>query len=146
VDRWKRASAVFWRAEPAPALVLYFLLMTATALYMHLAGGHIASSLGSLHSIIARDVSAGGLAVYAFFVWRMWLGGGMFWSLSLGWQLLLLVVMVNACYRTPNLAVFGLLALALAGLVPLFAAAVLDRVSPPAKRATPRAAGRALVN
>jgi hypothetical protein len=128
------------------ALVLYFLLITATAGYTHLVGGHIGTSRGSLHSLIARDFSGRGLAIYAVFTWRMWVGGAISWSLSVLWQLVLLVVTVNACWRTPNPALFGLLALVLAGLVPLFAAAVLDRVSPPAKRAKPRVADRALAH
>jgi hypothetical protein len=52
----------------------------------------------------------------------------------------MLVVTVNACYQRPNLALFGLLALVLASLVPLFASAVLDRVTHPVKHATLRAA------
>jgi hypothetical protein len=140
VDRWKRASAVLWQTEPAPALVLYFLLAVATAGYVDLVGGHFAGGLGSLHSLIGRDASSGGLFMYAFFTWRIWLGGATAWGLSLLWKLVLLVVTVNACYRTPDLALFGLLGLLLAGLVPLFASAVLDRVTHPVRHATLRAA------
>jgi hypothetical protein len=102
VDRWKQAWAELWRTEPAPALVLYFLLAAATAGYVHIAGVHFASGLGSPHTLIDRDGSTAGLVTYAFLTWCIWLGGSRSWSLSLLWQLLVLVVTVNACYRTPE--------------------------------------------
>lgn len=139
MNRWKRALAVLWRTEPAPALVLYFLLAAATSRYLHFFGAHFVSNLGSLHTLASRDATSAGLVVYAFFTWRIWLGGALAWSLSLLWQLLLLVVTVNACYRTRDPAMFGLLALSLASLVPLFASAVLHRVNQPAEHATRRA-------
>jgi hypothetical protein len=143
MDRWTRASAVLWRTEPAPALVLYFLLAAATAGYLHIVGAHFASGLGSLHTLAVKAMSSAGLVIYAFFTWRIWNGGAVAWSLSLLWKLLFLVVTVNACYRTPDPALFGLLALCLASLVPLFAWAVLDRVSQPVEHATFRAMRRA---
>jgi hypothetical protein len=134
---------VLWRTEPAPALVLYFLLAAATGRYLHVVGPHFNSGLGSLHTLARRDASSAGLVVYAFFTWRIWLGSAVAWSLSLMWQLLLLVVTVNACWRTPDPALFGLVALTLASLVPLFAWAVLDRVSRRVEHKTLRAMRRA---
>jgi hypothetical protein len=126
VTRWKAALRVLWRTEPALALALYFLLAAASAGYVDLAGGHLASSLGTLTT---RYMSIGGIAVYAFFTWRMWLGGGISWTLSVMLKLLCVVVTAIACYRAPGPFVVGLLALTLGSLVPLFAPAVLDRVS-----------------
>jgi len=129
VERWTAAWKVFWRAEPALALVVYLLLAAATTGYVDLYGGHLASGLGSLRTLIRQDSSPGYLATFAFFAWRMWLGGGYSWTLSLVWKLIFAAGAADACYRAPGPFEFGLLALALAGLCPLFTAAVLDRVT-----------------
>jgi hypothetical protein len=144
VDRWTSAWKVFWRAEPAGALVAFLLLAAATTGYVDLCGGHLASGPGSLHTLIRQDASPGYLALYAFFCWRMWLGGGYSWTLSLVWKLGFAAAAADACYQAPGLLEFGLLALALAGLCPLFTAAVLDRVTDRSHRyATIRAIRRA---
>ncbi|HXW46250.1 MAG TPA: hypothetical protein VEL03_15795 [Streptosporangiaceae bacterium] len=133
MTRWKAALGGLWRSEPAVPLVLYFLLAVATAGYISLAGGHLPSGL---------DLPVGTLPVAAFFTWRMWLGGGYSWTLSVVWRLLSVVVSADACFRAPGLYVFGLLALTLASLLPLFAAAVLDRVTDRSYKFAPLAAIR----
>jgi hypothetical protein len=144
MDRWTQAWKVFWRAEPALVLVVYLLLAAATTGYVDLCGGHLASGLGSLRTLIRQDASPAYLATYAFFAWRMWLGGGYSWTLSLVWKLGFAAAAAYASYRAPGLFEFGLLALALVGLAPLFAAAVLDRVTDRSGRyATIRAIRRA---
>jgi hypothetical protein len=145
MDRWTPAWKAFWRAEPALALVAYVLLAAAATGYVGLYGGHLARGLGSLHKLISQDASPGYLAVSAVFAWRMWLGGGYSWTLSLMWKLIFAAGAADACYQAPGLFEFGLLALALAGLAPLFAAPVLDRVTDRSyKYATIRAVRRAL--
>ena len=126
MTRWKAALGGLWRSEPALPLALYFLLIAASTGYISLAGGHLP---GGLRVPADRDMSIGDLAVYAFLTWRMWLGGGYSWTLSVVGRLLFTVATVYGCYHAHDLFAFGLLALTLASLVPLFAAAVLDRVT-----------------
>jgi hypothetical protein len=128
--RWKPALATLWRTEPAFALGLYFLLAVAQVGYLQLAGSHLgASQPGRLAgTVLAREGPAGSLVLYAYFTWRMWLGGYICWTLSLVWRLTLVVAALIACYRAPGLFILGLLGLNLAGVMLLFMPAVLRRV------------------
>jgi hypothetical protein len=139
VSRWKTALANFWRREPAIALGLYFLLAVAVASCLRL-GGHLedGNRLNS-RSTWALDGSAAGLLWHAFFTWRMWLGGAMSWTISLLCSLVTVAAAASTFYQAPSLYLFGLTALSLAGVVPLFASAVLDRVVDDLSR-SPRAA------
>jgi hypothetical protein len=131
VRRWRAATAALWRAEPALALGLYFLLAVATVGYIHLFGPPLRTRAAQgmiTWGLLTKYGAVWGLAEYAFFTWRMWLGGGLSWSLSLLWKLASVGAIAVACYRTPSPFLFGLLALTIAGVVPLFAPAVLDRV------------------
>jgi hypothetical protein len=143
VHRWRAATAVLWRTEPAAALVVYFLLAVAEVSYIHLAGPHLSHHGPGLDSaaMLAKYGSVGGLAAYAFFAWRMWLGGSISWGLSLLWKLG--AACVIGCYQAPSPFMFGLLALSLAGLVLLFTPAVLGRIDSSARRLPSwRAVGR----
>jgi hypothetical protein len=140
--RWRSAAALFWRSEPAPALALYLLLAAAEVAYVRLAGPAIgpgASVLVRLGGAV-RDDSVGGLFAYAFFTWRMWLGGALSWTLSLAWKLLTAFTAVVAWHETGGPFLAGLVALTVASAIPLFAAAVLDRVDNPAGTGRLRAA------
>jgi hypothetical protein len=147
MNRWKAALAVLWRTEPAPALGLYFLLAVAQVSYIHLLGhySYVQGVRGSPSpAVVIKEGSDAGLFAYAFFTWRMWLGGATSCGLSLLWKLLMVGAAVMACYKTPSPFLFGLLTLSLASFVPLFASAVLDRVNDRSKRfVIIRAIGRA---
>jgi hypothetical protein len=144
MHRWRAATAVLWRTEPAAALALYFLLAVATVGYIHLAGPHLGSQHGlDTAAMPAKFGSVGGLSAIAFLTWRMWLGGNISWGLSLLWKLGATAAAAAACYQTPIPFNFGLLALSLAGVVLLFTPAVLERVDNSGRRLRSwRTAGR----
>jgi hypothetical protein len=137
-ERRKAALGVLWRSEPICALMVYLLLAAARVGWIDLLGGHDRDLLPYVSSGDGRlsEGSAFGLLVYAYFVWRMWIGGNIAWTLSLLWTLGLTAAGCAACYQAPSLFSLGLLALSAASLLPLLSSAVLRRVDPKSRRAS----------
>jgi hypothetical protein len=140
VNRWRVALGTLWRIEPAPALGLYFLMSAAEVGYIHFVGLRF-EHLGSDSAMVAVKYGSWGVLLpYAFFTWRMWLGGNISWTLSLLWKLFSVAAAAAACLQAPGLLTAGPLALSLASTAALFARAVLDRVDwRRQSAATPRA-------
>jgi hypothetical protein len=84
-----------------------------------------------------REDSIGGLFVYAWFTWRMWLGGAISWTLSLVWKVLTVIAIAVAWHEAGGPFLAGLLVLTIASAAPLFAPAVLDRVTHAHENARP---------
>lgn len=135
--RWTVALRALWRAEPLCALAAYFALAAVQVANFAVLGSHhrgllAAARFGPLHF---GEGSAAGLIVYAYFVWRMWIGGYIAWTLSLVWALTLVVAGAHALYQAPDLFTACLLAINAASLLMLLTRAVLDRVDPASRAA-----------
>ncbi len=111
------------------ALGLYLMLAVAEVGYVHVTGLLAGHGDSVTVSATVRDGSIGGLLVYAWFTWRMWLGGAISWTLSLLWKLLTVVATAFAWHEAGGPVLAGLLALTIARAAPPFAPAVLDRVT-----------------
>lgn len=146
MPRWKAALRRLWQTEPAAALVSYFLLSAADIAYIHLAGGTFlaayrdswAAQRFTLTPAGGGGALAGGLLVYAYFTWRIWLGGYIAWTLSLLWKFVGIVAAASACFMASGAFTAGLLVLSTASLLPLFAVAVLTRAERPSRRSAAR--------
>ncbi len=101
------------------------LLAAAAVGYVHLTGHEASPTVGAT----VRDDSIGGLFVYAWFTWRMWVGGSISWTLSLIWKLLIVIGTAVAWHDAGGPFLAGLVVLRIASVAPLFAPAVLDRVT-----------------
>jgi hypothetical protein len=134
VHRWRRAFHTLWRQEPACALALYFALAIVTVGYVRRFGGAYDHGYGirfltnGADHLVTWEGSAAALAEFAWFTWRMWLGGYICWTLSVLYRALLFLGAVAYCAGHPNAFLVVLAALNLASLYPLFTLAVLSRV------------------
>jgi hypothetical protein len=130
VNRWKPAIAQFWRAEPAAPLALYCLLAAAQLGYIHLTVVALHQSFGSLRDDIMIVHPWRVLMISVYLAWRIWLGGGISWTLLVIWGVLQIVRSVGLAWgATGSPFALGMLPFSAACLVLLFMPAVLDRAS-----------------
>jgi hypothetical protein len=130
VNRWKPATAQFWRAEPAAPLALYCLLVAAQLGYIHLTVFGLHQSYGSLRDDIMIVHPWGVLVSSVYLAWRIWLGGGISWTLLVIWGVFRIVRSVSLAWGAAGSPfALGMLPFSAACLVLLFMPAVLDRAS-----------------
>lgn len=140
MNRWKSATARLWRDEPALPLVLYCLLVAAQAGYVHLMVFGFHQSIGPREADFLISHPARDLLVSVFLAFRIWLGGGISWSLLMFWGVLEIAASVIWALTGSPFAV-GPLLISAACLVLLFMPAVLERAANP-DQLRPRAATR----
>jgi hypothetical protein len=134
MDRWRRALRGLWHQEPAFALAVYFALAIITVSFARRFGGGYDQGHGirfltnGTDQLVLQEGRVGGLLEFAWFTWRMWLGGYICWTLSVLYKALLFIGAVAYSASHPSLILVGLAALNLASLYPLFTWAVLSRV------------------
>jgi len=130
VNRWKSATAQFWRAEPAAALALYCLLVAAQLGYNHLTVFGLHQGIGLRREDIMIAHPGQVMLIFVFLTWRIWLGGAISWTLLVISGLLQIVESVGLAWgATGSLFALGMLPFSAAGLMLLFMPAVLDRAS-----------------
>jgi hypothetical protein len=142
VNRWKPAISQFWRAEPAAPLALYCVLVAAQLGYIHLTVVSLHQSFGFLRDDFMIVHPWRTLLISVYLAWRIWLGGGISWTLLVIWGVLQIVRSVGLAWGAPG-SPFALemLPFSAACLVLLFMPAVLDRASDAGRlklRARPR--------
>ena len=130
VNRWKFATAQFWRAEPAAPLALYCLLVVAQLGYVHLTmlGLDRRVGLPGDHFMIAHPWPV--LLISVYLAWRIWLGGAISWSALVIASVLQVAASLGLAFAaTGSLLALGMLPFSAACLALLFMPAVLDRAS-----------------
>jgi hypothetical protein len=130
MNRWKSATARFWRAEPDAPLALYCLLVAAELGYIHLTAFSLHQSIGFTgdHFIFVHPWWT--LLISVYFAWRIWLGGAISWTVLVISGVLQVVASLGLAWAaTGSPFALGILPFGAACLVLLFMPAVLDRAS-----------------
>jgi hypothetical protein len=131
VDRWKAASAQFWRTEPGARLGLLLLLDIAETAILHLLGWVFHHShgytVGPLFVGLASNAGSA-LMITGWLIWRIWLGGHISWLFSLLFSLGGVTVSASGCWRAASPFMAGCLLSYVSFTVLLLTPAVLNRV------------------
>ena len=130
MNRWKSATAQFWRAEPAAPLAIYCLLVVAQFGYIHLTVFDLHRSVGFPHDDFAIVHPGWGVLISVYLALRIWLGGAISWTLLVISGVLQTVASIGLAWGAAGSPfALGMLPFSAACLVLLFMPAVLDRAS-----------------